>query len=60
MKTFRETHKNRPTEQFKDMPILFNVKPPQEIGLINSLTDDKGKVIFVPVWKITLARGTNN
>jgi hypothetical protein len=60
MKTFRQAHNNQQTEQFKDMPILFGVKPPQETGLIRSITDNKGKVIFVPVWKMTLARGSNN
>lgn len=60
MKTFRQTHKTRQTEQIKDMPILTNVKPPQETGLIKNITDNKGKVIFVPMWKMTLARGSNN
>ncbi len=60
MKTFRQAHNSQQTEQFKDMPILIGVKPPQETGLIRSITDNKGKVIFVPVWKMTLARGSNN
>ncbi len=60
MKTFRQTHQTRQTEQIKDMPILINVKPPQETGLIKNITDNKGKVIFVPMWKMTLARGSNN
>lgn len=60
MKTFRQTHQTRQTEQIKNMPILVDVMPPQETGLIKSITDDKGKVIFAPIWKITLARGLNN
>ena len=60
MKSFRQTHKNRQTEQLMDMPLLFNIKPPQETGVINSITDNKGKVIFVPIWKIALARGIYN
>ena len=60
MKTFRQTHKTQQTEQIKDMPILGIVNPPQETGLIKSITDNKGKIIFTPIWKITLARGSNN
>jgi hypothetical protein len=60
MKTFRETHKNPQTEQLKDMPLLVTVKPPQETGLIKSLTDDNEKVIFITMKRITLTRGTNN
>jgi hypothetical protein len=60
MKTFRQTHKTRQTEQIMDMPLLINVNPPQETGLIKNITDDKGKVIFVPIWKIALDRGLNN
>lgn len=60
MKNFREAHTNRQTEQIKDMPELYLVKPPRETGLVNSLTDKKGKVIFVPIWKMSPARGTNN
>lgn len=60
MKTFREIHKKKQTEQLRDMPALFKVRPPKESGLINNLTDKKGKVIFVPIWRMTLARGINN
>jgi hypothetical protein len=60
MKTFRQTHKSRQIEQLKDMPELFNVKPPQETGIIKSVTDKNGKAIFVSIWKIALARGINN
>jgi hypothetical protein len=60
MKTFRETHKNQQTEQLNDMPLLVAVKPPQETGLIKSLTDDNENVIFITMKKITLTRGTNN
>jgi len=60
MKTFRQAHNNRQTEQVKNMPILSDVKPPRETGLIKNITDNKGKVIFAPIWKISLARGSNN
>lgn len=60
MKNFRQNHKSRPAEQFKDMPLLFNVKPPQETGLIKSITNDYGRVSFFPIWKIKLPRATNN
>jgi hypothetical protein len=63
MKNFRQSHNNRPTEVSKitnDMPELFDVKPPRETGLIKSLNNDKGRLIFVPIWKISLPRGARN
>jgi hypothetical protein len=63
MKIFRRFFDMQQTEEpelVKDMPVLFGVKPPQESGLIRSITDKKGKVIFVPIWEITPAKGIQN
>jgi hypothetical protein len=60
MKTFRQAHNNWQAEQVKDIPVLLSVKPSQETGLVNKITDNRGKVIFAPIWKIALARGSNN
>ena len=60
MKYFRQNHKSRPAEQFEDMPQLLGVKLPQETGLIESISDDYGRVVFFPIWKIKLLQGTNN
>jgi hypothetical protein len=63
MRLFRQGHNNMPTEEvkiFKDMPLLFNVKPPRETGIIRSLTNNKGITIFVPIRKMTLTRGSEN
>jgi hypothetical protein len=37
MKNFRQNHKSRPAEQINDMPRLFDVRLPQETGLIKAL-----------------------
>jgi hypothetical protein len=60
MKTFRQAHNNQQAEQVKNMSILPNVKPPRETGLVNSITNSRGKVIFAPIWKIVLSKGSNN
>ncbi len=60
MKNFRQNHRSRPAEQFKDMPPLSSVRPPQETGLVKSITNDRGRVVFFPIWKIQLLQGTNN
>ena len=63
MRLFRESHTNEPMEtakDFKNMPILPDVKPPHENGIIKSITDSKGRIIIVPIWNITLARGIQN
>jgi hypothetical protein len=63
MRLFRESHYDEPIEaskMLKNLPVLFDVQPPHETGLINSLTDDKGRLIIVPIQKITLHRGSQN
>jgi hypothetical protein len=60
MKTFRQAHNKRQAEQVKNMSILPNAKPPRETGLVKSITNSRGKVIFAPIWKIVLSKGSNN
>jgi hypothetical protein len=64
MKSFRQSHLDSPPEVelkiFKDMPLPWDVTPPRETGIIKSFTDDRGKTILVPIWKTTLARGSQN
>lgn len=63
MRLFRESHIDEPMEtakEFKNMPILHDVKPPHETGLVKSLTDEKSRLAFVPIPKITLHRGSQN
>jgi hypothetical protein len=63
MRFFRQSHDNGPTENLKiikDMPVLCDIKLPTETGLIKSITNNKGKVIFVPIWEIKLAKGIQN
>jgi hypothetical protein len=63
MRLFRQTHHDiRKTEtgMLKDMALLFDVQPPRETGLIKRITDIRGKIVFVPIWEMTLPRGSQN
>ncbi len=63
MRAFRQSHNNwqmAEAKTFKDMPVLIDVKPPRETGLIESITDNQGKLIFVPIWKMKRAGGSQN
>jgi hypothetical protein len=44
----------------KDIPLLFDVQPPHETGLIRTITNAKGKIVFVPIWEMILPRGSQN
>ena len=63
MSTFRRSHFMAPWEglkMLKDMPIPCDIKPQCETGMITALTDTRGKVIIVPIWKISLPRCSQN
>jgi hypothetical protein len=63
MHHFRQSHAALPTESLKtlrDLPVLSGVQAPQETGLIRSLADCHGKTVIVPIWDVTLTRGTQN
>ncbi len=63
MRQFRESHHNVlmvSPKTLRDLPVIYGVRPPQETGLIRSLTNSQGKLVIVPIWKITLARGIQN
>jgi hypothetical protein len=47
-------------KMLKDMPIPFDVKLPHETGLIKSVYDARGKLILVPIWRVSLSRGSYN
>jgi len=44
----------------KDMPIVVDIKPPQETGLIRSVFNARGKLVIVPIWRVNLSRGSQN
>lgn len=60
MKNFRQHHNNLPTEQSEDIALSLGVTPPQAADLIKSITNDRGRTIFVPIWSMKSARRTNN
>ena len=64
MRQFRQSHvQSAPKEElrmFKTMPIPFDVTLPQETGLVRNIYDSKGKLMLVPIWRITPSRGSQN
>ncbi|MGD0780706.1 MAG: hypothetical protein ABR954_08040 [Dehalococcoidales bacterium] len=69
MRVFCQAHKNgqkwepkitEDVKTLKDMGLLFDVQPPHEKGLIRSITDARGKIVFVPIWEMILPRGSQN
>lgn len=64
MKTFRQSHLDVPVTEglklLKEIPLQFDNIPAGGTGIIKSLTDAKGKVIIVPIWKINPPRGSQN
>ena len=64
MRQFRRSHvPNAPTVELrmlKTMPMPFDVTLPQETGLVRNFYDSRGKMILVPIWKVTPSRGSQN
>ena len=63
MKEFRQLHNNAPIAELKTikaMPIPFGINLPQETGLISNFYDSRGNLMLVPIWKITVAKGSQN
>ncbi len=64
MRQFRLSHiQNAPKAElrmFKTMPIPFDVTLPQEPVPVRNIYDSKGKLMLVPIWRITPSRGSQN
>ncbi len=64
MRLFRKSHFHKTPvvdlRMLKDMPIPFDIKLPQETGLIKSVYDSRGRLILVPIWRVNLSRGSQN
>jgi hypothetical protein len=64
MNSFRRTHAHfTPGEQLKitrAVPVPFNNNPPCRTELSTSFSDDKGKIIVVPIWKVSSPKGAQN
>jgi hypothetical protein len=62
MKTFRNSHRPSPADGllFRDMPATGEIYPPRGEKPLTCLTDSRGKIIFVPIWKIPVPPGSQN
>jgi hypothetical protein len=64
MRQFRRAHlQNTPRAELsmlKTMPIPFDFTLPQETGLVKKIYDSRGKLMLVPIWRITPSRGSQN
>jgi hypothetical protein len=62
MKTFRHSHRAGPASGLflRDMPAAYQIDPSHGEKLIAHLTDSRGKVILVPIWKIPVPPGSQN
>jgi hypothetical protein len=62
MKTFRHSHHAYPVDGLllRDMPATSEINPSHGEKMITRLTDSRGKVIFVPIWKIPVTPGSQN
>ena len=62
MRIFRESHSPIPSDMqiLRDMPVPYFTGIPQESNRITCLTDSKGKVILVPIWKMAVPPGLQN
>ncbi len=62
MKAFRQNHGSNDIDRtlIKDMPTSYNIDLNQKDHHIKCFNEIKGKVIFVPIWKITVPQGAQN
>jgi hypothetical protein len=62
MRIFRHSHGTNPVDRIliQDMPTPYDIGLPRRDRLITSLTDARGKVILVPIWKIAVPTGSQN
>ncbi len=63
MRSFHQAHyaiQKSDARMLKDMALLGDVRPPHETGFIKKITDIRGKIVFVPIWEMTLPRGSQN
>lgn len=64
MESFRRSHANlAPVERLKDFRAVqatFNNDPPCPTGYLNTLTDENSKIIAIPIWNISMPKGSQN
>jgi hypothetical protein len=62
MKTFRKSHGVVPAQglPMKDMPLLRDMVRSLKGTRVTTLTGDRGKLIFVPIWDVEAEPGSQN
>ena len=64
MKSFRRTHLDSPPMEafklLKEIPQQLDEIPSCGTGIIESFIDNRGKVAIVPIWQMSLPRGSQN
>jgi hypothetical protein len=62
MRIFRHSHSAYPTDRLllRDMPTPYEIDFPLGERQITYFTDSRGKLIFVPIWKIEMPPGSRN
>ncbi|OGO00609.1 MAG: hypothetical protein A2Y58_01335 [Chloroflexi bacterium RBG_13_51_52] len=63
MNVFRQAHSNSPVAELKmikALPMPFDIRLPRETGIIKSFYNSRGTLVLVPIWKVTVARGSQN
>ena len=64
MKLFSRAHSVLPPgEQLKtlpEIPVPLNIASPCQTKPITGFTNARGKMILVPIWKMTLSKGSQN
>ncbi len=63
MRKFRQSHRSLPGSELtllKGMPTPQDINFPRNTGGGRHLLKTGGKTIIVPIWKIVLARGSQN
>jgi hypothetical protein len=63
MQVFRRSHQAGPSsllQLLRDMPTFDDIDSFGKSGTIKSFTSASGKLILVPIWKITIPRGSQN
>jgi hypothetical protein len=62
MREFHQSHGREPLDKlpFRDRALPRDIGPPGRNSRMMSLTDARGNVIIVPIWKIPVPPGSQN
>jgi hypothetical protein len=62
MKKFRQSHHSNEGRlaPLKEMPTLYNIRPPSKTGEVRGSISIRGKSAIVPIWEIEPPRNSQN